>query len=652
MTSTDSPATPSTQHANTVRLAAYVLVLSVFFAVAREGVPGAVLYTLFALYIVVATLWVRGLDEAWRRDLPESQSLPVWLTISALPLVFAAGSWVLSDRSSATLGLGALLSAYVAIGLAIRHLRWGAAGLVGLPDALGWLDEPKRVGQVIAGCAVALAGGLLVLGRVHWLVPALLVGLPVLVVPTLVHVLSERSIRVLAAGGGPSLRRLVALGLALVAGVGLLAWFVPQSRLPFVVLVVAALLVAALAAGSLGDVAVALAVLALMGVSQASSDLPSVIDRDEGTAMVALGDSYLSGEGASRFIAGTNDGDGNQCRRASTAWPVLVADRIPEVDRLVFRACSGAQAVNVREKSSVAPATKEQYAGEGQQITTALQELRGTKPALVVLSIGGNDAGFSQIGVTCLALGDCDDAKPSGYFTGNNLDRVRNRLRQTYADVTKKFDGTPVVAVPYPDPVAGSTGCPSAPLGDGDVAFITRFLNDLDTMIEEEATAYGIYYAEDLKGALADSHLQLCNAEGNEPGLNFLDLRSVGGVSGQRFNPLNWKHNSLHPNERGHAAMAASFESWLAAQGGLSALRAPAERANSPVAGQPEESPGAPPEDCAAFPADHEDGCRARANAWALQTTGAGLLPLIGAGGLGAFGAWLLAVSGLARRRR
>ena len=647
------PAPAGSATANTVRLALYVVVLSAFFAVARQGVASPVLYTLFALYIVMATLWVRGLDEAWIRDQPESQSLPEWLTISALPLLVSVGSWWFSDRSVATLGLGALLTVYVAAGLAIRRLRWGAAGLAPLPGPLGWLTSTTAVGLVLGASALCAGAGLLLLGRTHWILPAVLVGIPVVLAPTLVHVLSERSIRAVASGTGPSLTTLGALGLTLLAVVGAVAWVVPQSRLPFVLLAVAALLVIALAAGSLGDVAVALALLALMGVSQASADLPSVMKRDKGAVMVAIGDSYLSGEGASRYLEGTNDGGGNQCRRAATAWPVLVTNEVDGLDRLVFRACSGAQAVNVRQKSptALAPAPVEQYAGEDQQITAARAGLGAERPALVVLSIGGNDAGFSQIGVTCLALGDCDDAEPAGWFTGNNMERVRNRLHQTYDEVLTELGDSPVVVIPYPDPVAGEKGCPSAPLSDGDVRFITRFLDDLDTMIRTESARYGFYYAADMKGALATAHVQLCNAEGNEPGLNFLDLRSVGGVGGQRFNPLNWKHNSLHPNERGHAALASAFESWLSGEGGLSALDPAKQRQDDPVEGVDEPLPGLPEGDCAAVPAGDEDGCRARANQWALRTTGVGLLPLLGVGGLGAFGAWLLAVSGLARRR-
>ncbi len=52
---------------------------------------------------------------------------------------------------------------------------------------------------------------------------------------------------------------------------------------------------------------------------------------DDATAgIVAFGDSFISGEGAPDFFAGTDQkgAQQNECRRAPTAYPVLIADRI------------------------------------------------------------------------------------------------------------------------------------------------------------------------------------------------------------------------------------------------------------------------------------------------------------------------------------
>jgi hypothetical protein len=49
-----------------------------------------------------------------------------------------------------------------------------------------------------------------------------------------------------------------------------------------------------------------------------------------GAKIVALGDSFISGEGAvgSAYLPGTNVVGSNECRRAKTAYPQLVANAL------------------------------------------------------------------------------------------------------------------------------------------------------------------------------------------------------------------------------------------------------------------------------------------------------------------------------------
>ena len=65
--------------------------------------------------------------------------------------------------------------------------------------------------------------------------------------------------------------------------------------------------------------------------------------------MVAMGDSFMSGEGAPTYFKGTNTKGKNQCRRAPTSYAArLVGSHAAVVpDHLVFLACSGAVAVNI-----------------------------------------------------------------------------------------------------------------------------------------------------------------------------------------------------------------------------------------------------------------------------------------------------------------
>ncbi len=95
--------------------------------------------------------------------------------------------------------------------------------------------------------------------------------------------------------------------------------------------------------------------------------------------------------------------------------------------------------------------------------------------------------------------------------------------------------------------------------------FISEFLPALNDTVRRAARSRRFYFLDDMEQSLANAHLQLCDPDNDErPGINFVGLHSVSGIAEQRFNPKNWYHNSLHPNERGHAAMLQVFEQWRA----------------------------------------------------------------------------------------
>jgi hypothetical protein len=131
--------------------------------------------------------------------------------------------------------------------------------------------------------------------------------------------------------------------------------------------------------------------------------------------VVALGDSYISGEGARAFFAGTDDRR-NKCRRAPTAYPYVVAQRLGW--RLTFVACSGARTEDILTKPQYANFPENVYGAKPQA-----QVLKDTKDAnVVLLSIGGNDAAFGEIGQGC-ARPDRPDCRNSAERWVRALDR-------------------------------------------------------------------------------------------------------------------------------------------------------------------------------------------------------------------------------------
>jgi hypothetical protein len=268
----------------------------------------------------------------------------------------------------------------------------------------------------------------------------------------------------------------------------------------------------------------------------------------------------------------------------------------------------------------------------------------------VVLSIGGNDAGFSTIGLMCIAPGNCN-TKSTLWTDG--LDQVQRLLEGTYDDVRAAFPHTPIAVIPYPDPIDNLTNpghCRQAALSTGERAFIASFLASLNQRVHQAAVDHHFYYLDGMQTALADAHLQLCDPlNDGRPGLNFIGLRSVNGISEQRFNPANWSHGSLHPNERGHAAMLRVFQNWLAAHPNPAAIAPPDP--NTPANARPVVTGT-----LQQIPCDLLDttpsGCRPGGEKWAKQQVGRLLLARGWIAFLVAAAAWSASVSFFAWRKR
>lgn len=237
---------------------------------------------------------------------------------------------------------------------------------------------------------------------------------------------------------------------------------------------------------------------------------------------------------------------------------------------------------------------------------------------------------------------------------------MESALRATYAAVATKFPASPIAVMPYPNAFATDDGCVRAPVEKGDIRFVRDFTDKLDGIIEKTAKEAGLYYVAPMRTALTDTRLGLCDTS-NTPGLNFVDFRGVGGAALNRFNPGNWIHNSLHPNERGHAALAAAFTGWLSERKrvegeetltGLAALLPAA--ANRPE-GAGTASPALPVPTKATTTLCFEAAggrCTPKADAWALRQLAPGTIPAFLLAAWMAAGAWFLAIGFSARRFR
>lgn len=361
-------------------------------------------------------------------------------------------------------------------------------------------------------------------------------------------------------------------------------------------LVVAVLVVLAAADSDALVVTIIGAFLLLWATAPRSEPIPDASVATAGQPyFVVLGDSYISGEGADVFLEGTNttSRDGqfgptreNECRRSTTSWPLLLAGHAPEGDqdvdvpeRVLFIACSGAVTENIHTE----PREDERRAHGPAELQLLAERSEGLGlPAFVVLSIGGNDAGFGEIGRTCVGPGDCieigqqflndprrrDDPQPTNGPPGAGMPEsvasIADDLDAAYERVAAAVaDGVPIVVVPYPTPITNGGECELL-LTEAERRFVNGYVDELNLVIEAAAARHGFLYLEAMESALRDADSLLCAESGAEAGLNFIKLNPTAGSIRDSLMPTNWTHNSLHPNADGHRAMAAAARRWFA----------------------------------------------------------------------------------------
>ena len=217
---------------------------------------------------------------------------------------------------------------------------------------------------------------------------------------------------------------------------------------------------------------------------------------------VALGDSYASGTGTRAY-----DPNSGGCQRSSFAYPALWA-QTHATSSFSFAACSGA--------------TVDQLPGQLGSLSSDTD--------LVTVSIGGNDAGFGPVLMTCQVRGPaaCDRAiTDAERFIAKQLP---GRLDGAYAAIGERAGAAEVVVLGYPQ--LFETGRCVTSIDTGRRARLNAVADQLAAVIVERAAAAGFTFA-DTRGVFAGH--RVCAPD---PWLN--------GPS--------WPiQESYHPNREGHA---------------------------------------------------------------------------------------------------
>jgi lysophospholipase L1-like esterase len=231
------------------------------------------------------------------------------------------------------------------------------------------------------------------------------------------------------------------------------------------------------------------------------------------TRYVALGDSYSSGLGTTKFIASSG-----ACKRSRQAYPYLLGRKL-----VSFRACAAGTTEDVLDP----------------QLKSFPSDIR-----LVTITIGGNDAGFADVVSTCLfgAPSVCKRRVDSAStFIRTKLPA---KLRRTYAAIRKQAPKATVVVAGYPRLFA-EKGCKGA--GEINVAE-QRMLNGgsdlLARTIATEVGKHARFRFADVRDAF-DGH-GLCSSSPRITGIN----------NGSIF-------SAFHPNPAGYIAYARVIQARL-----------------------------------------------------------------------------------------
>jgi len=142
--------------------------------------------------------------------------------------------------------------------------------------------------------------------------------------------------------------------------------------------------------------------------------------------LVALGDSYSSGEGAPPFLSGP-------CDRSPRAWPALLPGFAPiKLERNI--ACSGATTRALSERFKDQP--------------PQLQELSHLRADLITITIGGNDADFGGVLTDCVLFDCLADGRLA--VERRLIGRLGPRLESAFKRLRADAHGARVYVVGYP----------------------------------------------------------------------------------------------------------------------------------------------------------------------------------------------------------
>ncbi|KAA1415504.1 SGNH/GDSL hydrolase family protein [Nocardioides humilatus] len=221
---------------------------------------------------------------------------------------------------------------------------------------------------------------------------------------------------------------------------------------------------------------------------------------------VALGDSYASGVGTRTYTS-----ESGSCQRSTYAYPYLVAQQ--KGYTLTFKACSGATTSTVTSSQLSAVVSTTKY---------------------VTISVGGNDAGFSDVITECAQPGwmsDCNGAIDGAQSFINNT--LPTRLNTLYASIKSRAPSAVVVVTGYPRLFMGEDCNAATWFSPAEETRLNQTADLLNAKLSAAASAKGFKFANPTSKFIGHA---VCDS-----------TEWLNGLS----NPIS---ESYHPNKLGHSS--------------------------------------------------------------------------------------------------
>lgn len=245
--------------------------------------------------------------------------------------------------------------------------------------------------------------------------------------------------------------------------------------------------------------------------------------------IVALGDSYTAG----LLLPEAQGSQPPGCFRSAISYPAKVASAL-HAKQFVNASCGSAGTIDM---------TSSQRTADG----TAPPQLAAlsTDDSVVMLTLSGDDLGFSNVLHVCMAL---SFSKPEGspceaHYQGRLTSLINAegpKMATVLSQIRARAPRARLLLVGYPDLFPQSGGCwPAVPITNGDIAFLRGAEQRLNTMLATVAAAGHAIYVDTYQATI---------------GHDFCQPEKTRDVEGLIPESATW---SFHPNGKGQSAMAA-----------------------------------------------------------------------------------------------